>query len=237
MPFIGSPVKATTWDKPKGRLRHVHVLEKERSAIYVVEETPSLRTIRQYGSRYLLPLPWRYFLIKVLPGPRISNEAGAYIFFAERRAESLDDPVLRVPYLPNLFNEGGICPDHRKHYGARTPLEAVVRYIRWFYQSQGNAFFGSNDPPVKYDLYNENKFGYSFLKYWSMVSPEEAGKFDWPKAAHRTLREASEKLSFRYWKRVNMAKDPYNRKRVEEIFMEKKGDKREPVALQGRTDP
>jgi len=183
------------WDGPGKRIRHVVIHEKERYAVYAVEMPEGPRTISYAHTPYRLFFPWHYFFIKVrwLEAPVVPSDAGAYVFFAKRQAASIDDKVLRRPFLPNLFAETGICLDHMRLFSRRTAKETLGDFVRWFYRSNGSSFFEKYEPKGHEQNFSFNR--------WAAMSEKEAKALQWPKATYPSIREAAENLNFKYWER------------------------------------
>jgi hypothetical protein len=189
------------WDGPGKRIRRVVIREKERYAVYAVEMPEGPRTISYGHTPYRLFFPWHYFFIKVrwLEAPAVPSDAGAYVFFAKRRAESIDDKVLCLPFLPHLFDEAGICLEHMRLFSRKTAKETLADFVRWFYRSNGSTLFESYWPKG-----HEENFSFG---QWAAMSEEEAKALQWQKATYPSIREAAENLNFNYWQRSR----PYQR--------------------------
>jgi len=189
------------WGEPEGDVRHIEIFKNH--AVYVIEERPK-KVLIKYDNfhRCKVHLPWRYFFVKVRAKTlSVPADSGAYIFFASRRARSLRDLVLLVPFLPNLFAQGGICPDHSAHYRGETPLGSARVFIRWFYKSSGNWL------PGKHLMPSLGTSRECFLGAWEKLNKKKAEKIKWKKAFYRSIGKAAKSLSFAYWKRGKL-RDP-----------------------------
>lgn len=206
MPFLTKRVETQdvpVWDKPKRNLRFVAV--KPTHAVYVIEEEPGCKPIKTSWGNHKVIMPWRYFFIKITNALQVPGDAGAYVFFSNRRAAHLKDPVLKIPYLPNMWKEGGICPAHIMYYHKDTPMETAQYFIDWFYDSKGAYCFDPH-PPEGEEMIGEQQF----YEKWAKMSQVRVLKIKWKKATHASIRDAIKNLGFDYWERRTPYRKPHN---------------------------
>lgn len=194
------PVKIE-WDKPRGRLRHVEV--KPDGAVYVVEKRPGWTAVTLGRISHDVWLPWRYHFVKVRTNGIVSGKNGLALFFAEKQAKSIDDPVLRMPFFPNVYGNSGIaCIGDYSLYVERSPLRGVLKTIRKLYSKKGTLWLipsipnellrnASHQHPPPQDFQDTMSFC-----YWSTLEEVEAAKIAWKSAVFPTIREAADRLNY-----------------------------------------
>jgi hypothetical protein len=181
------------WGKVEDDVRLVEMAEDKSSAIYVIEESPGKKDILYGGTKYSLPMPWMYFIVKAANDATVSSFNAMYILFSKTRLETLEQETLLVPYLSNLFRHGGVCMSHVTAYKAKTPMNVVRLAIGWFWDSPGNYFWDFTKPPP------ELAAGGAGLTQWQAMSAEEALKISWEVPRFKSVKAAVKGLSFKYY--------------------------------------
>jgi hypothetical protein len=186
------------WGVPSGRVRHIEV--KGDHAIYVIEEEPSVvPVIMKADDGYIshdVWLPWRYYVIRAYSNCRVSGRQPGYMFFANKRIESLDDRgLLKRAVFPNVYDGGGICLGYTGHVWDRTPVRAAWRAIRLLYSKPGNQWFTGDYFPrslmmgklLPKECDRTHRYGCTYACYWSMASKEEVLEVAWFTAPYVSL--------------------------------------------------
>ena len=203
------PHSEERWGKPKDDVRYICASKEDKSAVYAIEAPPGKRGLSFRGQRYTLWWPWTYFFVKVTASCTTSTQAPAYIMVANKRLR-LDEKKLMIPYIPNSFAHGGICPDHNSGIKGATPLEAARKFIQWFWFSDGSGSFGKVRRPSHFDAYIGMA---TLLSRWASFSPKQVEQIDWQPARYRSIREAALHLRFNYWSRDHDSVSDMIRKR------------------------
>jgi hypothetical protein len=197
---IRPPAGIKFWGKPEGDIRYI--CGTSDYAIYVIEEEPGKRSIKwMYERTTTLWFPWIYFFVKVPRGLKTSLCSPAYILISRRRQETLEERTLMIPYLPNLFKHGGICPNHQVPLKAMSPAVLARSFVTWYWMSKGSRVFdGTVLPPSNMKRSAHTATDISIIRSWSRSTPEKVLKIDFQKARFRSVKEAAHRLQFAYYK-------------------------------------
>jgi hypothetical protein len=192
---------AKFWGAPGGDIRYI--CESLNYAVYVIEEKPGKRAIKWEHGRTSLWFPWIYFFIRIPRTLETCKWAPAYILISRERQETLKEKTLMVPYLPNLFNHGGICPNHEDPLTALSPMVLARKFVTWFWMSRGTrVFVDFMELPSnlkKFLIMDVHDAAPKMVRHWSKSSTRSVLKINFQKARYRSVIEAAHSLRFAYW--------------------------------------